>query len=311
MTLYVMPGIYLKNRERNDTAVSNTIKLPRCPYCHKKIGYIGSMFMKTKGEHNCSSCKCISNVVISRGAYALASAVCIVALLIVVLYTLGGDHGSYMGIACVLAPFIIFYITIPFFVKLIPCKDKSAVNKILEKRASAMPNETALEAIQNAAKPVTLDVEDDFSARFMKAKKSNIEKNGFTDQEYQPADGEPEDIGNTKIDFEITQDRITEGDDFTDGGEEQDPGEPADDVYENAGEYNEENYGQPEEYSGEENYEVPGEYAGENEYTQPERYEEYDNSPEGYEEEYNYEQPGEYAGEDYETDDSAGKYRNE
>ena len=190
--------------------MSNSFKLPRCPYCHKKISYIGSMFMKTKGEHNCGSCKCISNVIISRGAYALASAVCIVALLIVVLYTIGGDHGSYMGIACVLAPFIIFYITIPFFVKLVPCKDKSAVKKILDKRASAF------QAIQNSSKPaitpVTLDVEEDFSAKFMKAKKNNIEKNAAdrAGQDELP-DGEPEDIGNTKIDFEISEDRITEG----------------------------------------------------------------------------------------------------
>ena len=216
--------------------------------------------MKTKGEHNCTSCKCISNVVISRGAYALASAVCIAALLIVVLYTLGGNHGSFMGIACVLAPFIIFYITVPFFVKLIPCKDKSAVNKILEKRASAMPNETAMEAIQNAAKPVTLDVEDDFSARFMKAKKSTIEKNGLNGQEYQPVEGEPEDIGNTKIDFEITEDKITEGENYSDDNIPQ------------AGEY-----------------EQPEEYAEGYEYEQPE----------GYAEGYEYEQPGEYTGDEY------------
>ena len=291
-----MYEIYLKNRERNDTAVSNSFKLPRCPYCHKKITYIGAMFMKTKGEHNCGSCKCISNVVISRGAYALASAVCIIALLIVVLYTIGGDHGSYMGIACVLAPFIIFYITIPFFVKLIPCKDKSAVNRILDKSASAMPNETALEAIQNAAKPVTLDVEDDFSARFMKAKKSNIEKNGLNDQEYQPVEGEPEDIGNTKIDFEITEDKITEGEGFSDDNdpvnEQQNVGEMTDDSYENSGEYAEEyNYEHPEEYSGDDNYEAPEEY----------------------DEEYNYEQSGEYTedGTEYETDDGTRRYRDE
>lgn len=174
------------------------------------------MFMKTKGEHNCGSCKCISNVVISRGAYALASAVCVLGLLTVVLYTLGGDHGSYMGIACVLAPFLIFYITIPFFVRLVPCKDKSAVNKLLEKRASAMPNETAFQAIQNASKPVTLDVEDDFSARFMMAKKNNIEKNAadLAEQGYEQSEGEPEDIGNTKIAFEISEDGFTENEDF-------------------------------------------------------------------------------------------------
>ena len=170
------------------------------------------MFMKTKGEHNCGSCKCISNVIINRGAYALASAVCVVSLLIVVLYTITGDHSSFMGIACVLAPFVIFYLTIPFFVKLVPCKDKSAVNRILEKQVSAMPNDTAFQAIQNATKPVTLDVEDDFSARFMRAKKSNIEKKEavLADPETSSSDGEPEDIHNSMVEFEITENDIRE-----------------------------------------------------------------------------------------------------
>ena len=159
-----------------------------------------------------------------------------------------------------------------------------------------MPNETALEAIQNAAKPVTLDVEDDFSARFMKAKKSNIEKNGLNDQEYQPVEGEPEDIGNTKIDFEITEDKITEGEGFSDDNdpvnEQQNVGEMTDDSYENSGEYAEEyNYEHPEEYSGDDNYEAPEEY----------------------DEEYNYEQSGEYTedGTEYETDDGTRRYRDE
>ena len=54
--------------------------------------------------------------------------------------------------------------------------------------------------------------EEDFSAKFMKAKKNNIEKNAAdrAGQDELP-DGEPEDIGNTKIDFEISEDRITEG----------------------------------------------------------------------------------------------------
>ena len=90
--------------------MAKTIKLPTCPYCHKRISYVGSIFLKTKGEYNCPRCKCISNVVISRSAYAIASTVCIAALLIVVLYTISGAPSSFLGIACVLAPFLIFYI---------------------------------------------------------------------------------------------------------------------------------------------------------------------------------------------------------
>ncbi len=165
------------------------------------------MFLKTKGEYNCSSCKCISNVVISRGAYALASAVCIAALLIVVLYSIGGDHGSFMGMACVFAPFLIFYIMIPFFVKLIPCKDKSAVNKLLDMRRSDLPNEMAFQSAspQTEAKPVMLDVDEDFSVKFMKAK-NNLHKNNVEAEEGAAVSGEIEDIHNTMLSFEIDKD---------------------------------------------------------------------------------------------------------
>lgn len=188
--------------------MSDKVKLPRCPYCHKKISYPGAMFLKTKGEFSCGSCKCISNVVISRGAFALASMVCIVALLIVVLYSISGDHGSFLGLACVFAPFLIFYIMIPFFVKLAPCKDKSAVKKLLDKRGEVPAGEAVFASSplsQTEANPVQLDVDEDFSAKFMKAKNTvhqNAESNGNA-VSYERPQGEIEDIQNTKIAFEI------------------------------------------------------------------------------------------------------------
>lgn len=185
--------------------MAKILVLPKCPYCKKKISYIGAMFMKTKGEHNCPYCKCISNVVISRAAYALASLVCISSLLIVVLYSIAGDHSSFLGLACVLAPFLIFYIVTPLLVRLVPCKDRSAVKKILDKA----PQRPAYEkpAAQPVQKPVTLDVDENFSAKFMRAK-SNVQKNA---EDSAMADGETdntvpevmEDIRNNAVDFEI------------------------------------------------------------------------------------------------------------
>ena len=172
------------------------------------------MFLKTKGEYNCGSCKCISNVVISRGAYALASMVCIVALLIVVLYSMGGDHGSFLGLACVLAPFLIFYLMVPFFVRLAPCKDKSAVKKLLEKGGAVIPGETAVFPVapQTEVKPVKLDVDEDFSAKFLKAK-SSVQKNTEGAEQLAPGEmQEIEDIQNTKISFEINKDTPIEED---------------------------------------------------------------------------------------------------
>ncbi len=167
--------------------------------------------MKTKGEHNCNTCDCISNVTISKKAYALASLVCVVSLLIVVLYSMAGNHGSFLGIAAVLMPFLIFYILVPFFVRLTPCKDQSAVKKLLDRNASDRPSDAAYQAAANsAAKPVMLDVEEDFSQKFMQAKHQNslrsLEEN---DEENEPVtDQEPEDIQNTKIAFEINENTL-------------------------------------------------------------------------------------------------------
>ncbi len=186
----------------------NIFKLPRCPYCNKKISYIGSSFLKTKGEYNCGSCKCISNVVISRAAYAMASFVCVLALLIVVIYSFAGDHGSIMGILYVVAPFLIFYIIVPLLVRLVPCKDKSAVRKLKDKTIPDMPGENAYQqaAAQNSSAAVDLSVEEDFSARFMKAKSNSKSKHEYA-EENEPSqieNSEPEDIGNTKIAFDIS-----------------------------------------------------------------------------------------------------------
>lgn len=159
------------------------------------------MFLKTKGEYNCSSCKCISNVVISRAAYAIASAVCVISLLIVVIYSMAGDHGNPIGILFVLLPFLIFYLIIPFLVRLAPCKDKSAVQKVIE-NSITVPAKPAVPSIQTSAKskPVKLDVEEDFSAKFMKAKKS-VKSEQVS--EAPAVVSEPEDIQNTKVAFDL------------------------------------------------------------------------------------------------------------
>ncbi len=183
------------------------LKRPACPYCHKRISYIGSMFLKTKGEYTCPQCKCISNVVIGRSAYAIASMVCIVALLIVVFYSIAGNHASFLGIVCVLAPFVIFYLVVPLFVRLVPCKDRSAVKKILDRTAAPIPSEAAYQttASPTDTRPVMLDVEEDFSARFMRVKKHTVHQTETDEEEpaEMPLTSEPEEIHNTRIAFEI------------------------------------------------------------------------------------------------------------
>jgi len=150
-------------------------RLSRCPYCHKRISYPTAAFLKNKGEYCCRSCRCISDVVISRAAYGIASGICIIALLIVVIYTMAGNHGKITGMLLVLAPFLLFYIIVPFLVRLAPCKDRSAVQKLIENNTSPRPSDTAYQSTQShvKSKPVKLSVEEDFSAKFMMAKNNS------------------------------------------------------------------------------------------------------------------------------------------
>ncbi len=143
--------------------------LTECPYCHRKVTFFGASILKTKGEHCCSGCSCISNVVINKTIYGIASAAVVISFLILFLYSLFGDHGNPWGIFYVLAPFLLFYLIVPYFVKLEPCNDRSAVNK-LHRKISPIPEEKQHAYV--AEQPVDLDVGADFGASFMKVKNS-------------------------------------------------------------------------------------------------------------------------------------------
>ncbi|MGN0537605.1 MAG: hypothetical protein ACI4M3_06480 [Acutalibacteraceae bacterium] len=93
-------------------------QLPCCPFCRHKIHYSEALFLKNEGEYVCRHCQKVSNILIDRSIYGLASGVCILALLILVLYLFLGDHGNPVGIFLVLFPFVVFYACVPFFVRL-------------------------------------------------------------------------------------------------------------------------------------------------------------------------------------------------
>ncbi len=154
--------------------------LSSCPYCGKKMSYIGLMLLKRKGEHYCYKCKCTSNVVLSRGLFALASAVCVIGFLIMLLFSMFGNHEDLRGMLWVIIPFAVFYVSIPFFVKLEPFNDKIYKQKRVPRTARIIKKPQP--AVSSAA-PVQLDVEEDFSKKFMQAKNNASQKMAETIQE--------------------------------------------------------------------------------------------------------------------------------
>ena len=143
--------------------------LTKCPYCHRKVSFFGAAILKTKGEHCCSGCNCISNVVINKSIYGIASAAVVLSFLILFIYSMFCDHCNPWGIVFVLLPFLLFYIIVPFFVRLEPCNDKSAVKK-LHRKISPIPEHKQPNYVPE--QPVDLEVGADFGASFMKVKNS-------------------------------------------------------------------------------------------------------------------------------------------
>lgn len=144
--------------------------LTECPYCHRKVSYFGAGILKTKGEHSCTGCKCISNVVIHRALYGIGGGAVVISLILVLLLSAYMKHDNIWGIILVLLPYLIFYIVSPFFIRLEPCNDKSAVNK-LRRKIEPVPIEKR-HSINKIEQPIELNVGEQFSSNFMKAKSS-------------------------------------------------------------------------------------------------------------------------------------------
>lgn len=178
--------------------------LTKCPYCHRKVSFFGAAILKTKGEHCCSGCNCISNVVINKAIYGIASAAVVLSFLILFLYSMFGDHGDIKGILYVIAPFLIFYLIVPFFVRLEPCNDKSAVKK-LHRKISPIPEEEMESFVQE--QPIDLDIGADFSSSFMKVK-SSIKNEQSEDPDFRDSriiyENEPVEDISSGIDIDIT-----------------------------------------------------------------------------------------------------------
>jgi len=174
--------------------MSNTI-LTRCPYCGKKISYPGAMLIKKKGEYYCYKCRCTSNVIISKGLFALAMVVCVMSFLLMLLFSMFGDHENLKNILWVVLPFVVFYLATPFFIKLEPFNDKIYPMKRMPKRS--FDNTKKIKS----PKPVHLDVENDFSKKFMLAKNNASHK--ISQNPDSIDESLPKDIGNTQVIFDL------------------------------------------------------------------------------------------------------------
>lgn len=98
------------------------MKLSKCPYCGRRLSYSSAFMNKSKGEYRCTRCKKESNIYINKKIWLpilLTLMVAVITMILVIMYLAEKNIFSFV---LVMIPFFIFYLFVPFFVKLRPLK---------------------------------------------------------------------------------------------------------------------------------------------------------------------------------------------
>lgn len=89
-----------------------------CPYCGRKVGLIGAWLLKTQGEYRCPQCGGICNIVMSGGIYGLGAAAILLSVVFFLVHLLLIRLFSWLSLALVCSPFVLFFLLSPLFVRL-------------------------------------------------------------------------------------------------------------------------------------------------------------------------------------------------
>lgn len=100
-------------------------ELPCCPYCDKPLNYIVAFTAKNQGEYTCDSCKRAATIEFPKKLYILSWICELIAVIILIILFIFTESKTIFSIFLVLAPFLVFYLLVPFFMKLKPCRQKS------------------------------------------------------------------------------------------------------------------------------------------------------------------------------------------
>lgn len=105
---------------------------PRCPHCGYKIGLIKTWALKTQGEYMCPKCGRVSNIVLDRLVYLFAFLAILVSAIFFTLGMLEILSLDVWLILLILLPFLLFYLTSVFLVRL---KKPAVRRKAVPKRS--------------------------------------------------------------------------------------------------------------------------------------------------------------------------------
>lgn len=92
--------------------------LPKCPHCGKKISYPVAWKNKRQGEYICPKCGGICNITLDPLIYLTAFLAVIAGVAVFVLGILNTVNFSFLTPMLLILPFLLFFLTSPFFVRL-------------------------------------------------------------------------------------------------------------------------------------------------------------------------------------------------
>lgn len=93
-------------------------RLPRCPYCGKKINPLYSWYLKNQGEFLCPKCGGISNIILDPAVYILGSAAVIVSLIGFLVTRIRGNVFNLTVFLWLVLPYFVFTVLCCFLVRL-------------------------------------------------------------------------------------------------------------------------------------------------------------------------------------------------
>lgn len=95
-----------------------SLKLPVCPHCGQKVGFVKAWFLKQEGEYRCSSCGGFSNVHLDSSAPVTGSVAVLLSVVIFLLFRFITGQMPFLGILAMAVPYLLFFLLAPFLVRL-------------------------------------------------------------------------------------------------------------------------------------------------------------------------------------------------
>lgn len=98
------------------------MKAKKCPYCGRRIPYLTVFDEKKQGEHICHRCGKESKIIVRKKIYGFFLLAVLCSAVIAALWIVSGYINKIWGVFLVAVPLVIFYLSTPGFIKILPLK---------------------------------------------------------------------------------------------------------------------------------------------------------------------------------------------